>query len=231
MFFFAAVLLGLSFAIGAVKGFLPWQAPDANAFTNYHSPWNAVRIAKGALWALLLWRLFGRLGSAGCDVWRLFARGMVVGLAGTVMVILWERFAFPGLFNFADVYRVTGPFAQMHTGGADIETYLTVAAPFLVLLLFETRRWSDRLAGTVLLLGATYGVMVTFSARWLRGLRGRAGSRPPGGTAGIEKRACANFAFPARRRSGRPRGVTIAVAVRSSRGRSRRIACPGCRLT
>ncbi|GAO34886.1 hypothetical protein SCT_0266 [Sulfuricella sp. T08] len=158
-----AVLLGLSYAIGTIRGLLPWQMPDSNAFTNYYSPYNALRIAKGALWAFLLYGLLGRLAFTGQDVRRHFAWGMVVGLAGTVAVIVWERFVFPGLFNFTDVYRVTGPFSQMHTGGADIESYLTLSTPFLVVLLFERQSWVTRLIGTALLVGATYGVMVTFS--------------------------------------------------------------------
>ena len=163
MFSLITSLVGLAFAIGTVRGLLPWQMPDANAFTNYFSPYNAIRIAKGAIWAFLIFGLLSRQPSTGQDVRRLFAWGMVVGLAGAVSVIVWERLAFPGLFNFTDVYRVTGPFSQMHTGGADIETYLTLSVPFLVLLLFEKRNWVARLAGTTLLLGATYGMMVTFS--------------------------------------------------------------------
>jgi len=163
LFFLITALVGLAFAIATVRGLLPWQMPDANSFASYFSPYNAIRIAKGAIWAFLLFGLLSRMASPGQDVRRLFAWGMVAGLAGTVAVIVWERFAFPGLFNFTDVYRVTGPFSQMHTGGADIETYLTLSMPFLVLLLFETRNWPARLAGIGLLLGATYGVMVTFS--------------------------------------------------------------------
>jgi len=163
LFLSLAVLLGISYAIGTVRGLLPWQMPEANAFANYYSPYNALRIAKGALWAFLLYGLLGSLTSVGQDVRRHFAWGMVVGLAGTIAMLVWERFAFPGLFNFTDVYRVTGPFSQMHTGGADIETYLTLSTPFLVVLLFERRSWVTRLTGAALLVGATYGVMVTFS--------------------------------------------------------------------
>ncbi len=158
-----AALLGLSYAIAAARGLWPWQMPEADTFSHYYSPYNALRIAKGAIWAFLLYGLLGRMAAAGHDVRRLFAWGLVVGLAGTVAVIVWERLAFPGLFNFTDVYRVTGPFSQMHIGGADIETYLTLSAPFLVVLLFEKHRWTTRLIGTALLVGATYGVMVTFS--------------------------------------------------------------------
>ena len=51
----------------------------------------------------------------------------------------------------------------MHTGGADIETYLTLGAPFLVMLLIDKRPVWARILGVLVLFGATYGVMVTFS--------------------------------------------------------------------
>ena len=163
LFVFASSLLVISFTIGAIRGLTPWQMPDANAFSNYYSPYNALRLAKGALWAFLLYGLFGRIASSGCNVPRLFAFGMMTGVAGTVLVIVWERFSFPGIFNFVDIYRVTGPFSQMHVGGADIETYLTIGAPFLVMLFFAKVSVWVRIACVSLLLAATYSVMVTFS--------------------------------------------------------------------
>lgn len=156
-------LLAISFAISAMRGLTPWQFPDANAFSNYYSPFNALRIAKGVLWAFLLYGLFARIVFAGHNLPRLFAFGMVVGVAGTVFMIFWERFAFPGLLNFSEVYRVTGPFSQMHVGGADIETYLAIGTPFLVMLLFGKVSFWLRMVCILLLLGATYCVMVTFS--------------------------------------------------------------------
>jgi len=158
-----AVLLATSYAVATVRGLLPWHLPEANDFSNYDSPYNALRIAKGVLWAFMLYRLFERLSSIGHNVRCLFALGLVAGLAGTVVVIIWERLAFPGIFNFTDVYRVSGPFSQMHTGGADIETYLTLSTPFLLVLLFEGKSRIVRLTGLMLLAGASYGLMVTYS--------------------------------------------------------------------
>ena len=158
-----AALLGASYAIGTVRGLLPWQVPDANSFTSYYSPYNALRVAKGALWAVLLYGLLFRLKAAGENVRSLFAWGMVLGLSGTVAVVAWERLTFSGLFNFSNDYRATGPFSQAHIGSAYIEGFLTAAAPFLVLLILQTRRLSARLAGGALLLGTTYALMVTFS--------------------------------------------------------------------
>ena len=160
---FISALVGCSYAIGTARGLLPWQGLDVNSFSNYYSPYNALRIAKGALWAFLLFGLLRRLLVAGEDVRRLFARGMVIGLAWTVAVIVWERFTFTGLLDFAGDYRVTGPFSQMHIGGADIECFLTTATPFLVLLLVYARSLTARLASAALLLGTAYALMVTFS--------------------------------------------------------------------
>lgn len=163
LFFVLAALVGLSYIIGAMRGMPTWHMPDANALTSYYSPFNGWRIAKGALWAFLLYGLLGRFAKAGQGVHRMFAQGMVTGLAVTVAVVFWERMAFPGLLNFTDVYRVTGPFSQMHIGGADLEAFLTLAAPFLIILIFAQHGWAARLAGLGLLLGTIYAVMVTFS--------------------------------------------------------------------
>lgn len=161
--FAVACLLALTFAISTVGGMLPLTMPDANSFTNYYSPYNALRITKGSLWALLLFILMHRFTARGRDIRPMFAAGMVIGLAGTVAVVIWERLVFPGLFNFADVYRVTGPFSQMHTGGADIETYLTAAVPFAVILALRAQSIAARLAAGLLVLGSSYTLAVTFS--------------------------------------------------------------------
>lgn len=157
------VLLALVYGIGAVRGVLPWRPIDANAFSHYYSPFNALRIAKGVVWALLLASLASRFAAAGLPVLRPFGTGMILGLAGTVAVVIWERWVFPGLFNFSDVYRVTGPFSAMHIGGADLECFVTAAASFLVWRLLERRGWPERALALVLLACSTYAMMVSFS--------------------------------------------------------------------
>lgn len=163
LFVLASGLLAVSLAIGVMRSLFPWQTPDANAFTNYYSPFNALRIGKGALWAFLSYGLLRRLLAAKIDIQRPLALGMVAGLALTVAVILWERATFTDLFDFASDYRVTGPFSAMHMGGAYIECFLAVATPFLFLLILQTSSWANRLAGICLLLATTYALMVTFS--------------------------------------------------------------------
>ena len=158
-----ATLLVLSFAVSTVKGLWPLALPDANSFINVYSPYNALRLAKGVLWAALVVGLSRRWVAAGVDPRRPFCWGMAAGLALTVAVIVWERLAFSQLWNFSDGYRVTGPFSATHTGGAYVDGFLAAAVPFLLLLTLETRHWGVKLAGVLLLLTSTYALMVTFS--------------------------------------------------------------------
>ncbi len=157
------LLLGAAYAIGTARGL--WQAglPDANAFNNYFSPYEALRIVKGALWAVLLWWLWRRLAAYVQAPAAFLAGGMAAGLAWTATVIVVERLAFTTFFDFTNDYRVTGPFSQMHTGGAYIECFLTVAAPFLLLLMLRTRSMLLRGAGLACLVATVYALMVTFS--------------------------------------------------------------------
>ena len=156
-------LLALIYGMGVMRGLLPWQPVDVNAFSHYYSPYNALRIGKGVVWALLLASLAARSTAAGLPVFRPFGTGMIIGLAGTTAVVIWERWTFTGLFDFIDVYRVTGPFSAMHVGGADLECYLTAGVPFLVWRLLERGAWTERALGLVLLVGSTYALMVSFS--------------------------------------------------------------------
>ena len=159
----AALALGISLVTSAILGLVPLQMPDANAFNHYYSPYNALRILKGAAWAVVFCLLARRAVAGGIDVGRWFAWGLIVGLAFTVAVVLWERVAFSGLWNFTEGYRVTGPFSAMHVGGAFIECFLAVAAPFLIFQMVENRNVLLRLAGFGLLVVTTYALMVTYS--------------------------------------------------------------------
>ena len=161
----AISLLVVSITVSMAIGIGLPQWPDANAFNNYYSPYNALRIARGFVWALLLLGLARRLRRDGeADPVRpALTWGMTLGLGVTVAVVLWERVTFSGLFNFDTGYRVTGPFSAIHTGGAYIECFLAAGVPFLVVLLLVQRNLLLRLAGTGLLVAATYALMVTYS--------------------------------------------------------------------
>lgn len=158
------LLFGASLLISTVRGLWPLPDFDANSLSSYYSHFNALRIAKGALWAFLFLRLYERLAQTSAEsAATSFSAGINAGLALTVAVIVWERAAFVGWFNFAGDYRVTGPFSAMHKGGAYIECFLALASAYtMALLVRPKRRWLIPFALT-LLAATTYAIMVTYS--------------------------------------------------------------------
>ena len=159
----AFALLGVSLAASTLRALWPLAWPDAASFAGYASPYNALRIVKGAVWAWLVVRLWQALAPRGAQREQALGLGMATGLALTVAVVLWERVVFTGLLNFSADYRVTGLFSAMHKGGAFIECWLAVAASFVLAALFGERRPWLRAAAVLLLAAATYAMMVTYS--------------------------------------------------------------------
>jgi VanZ family protein len=156
-------LFALSAAASLGIGLLPLIPFDDNAFASYTSSYNALRVAKGLLFAMALIPLLGLEWASPARAAHRLATGMTLGLAGTVLYILWERATFPGLLNFETDYRITGPFPGMHVGGAYIEAFLTAALPFVALFAWQRQRlWATVFAVGLYGLGA-YSVMVTFS--------------------------------------------------------------------
>ena len=153
----------VSVALSALLGLLPLQAIDANAFASYFSHYNALRIAKGFVWAFLLIWLLQRAGHEPAEAAGALTGGILVGLAGATVFAIWERLVFPGLLNFSQDYRVGAFFSSMHTGGSDIEAYVVMTAPFLLVAAWVTSSALLRLACGGLFLAATYVLMVTYA--------------------------------------------------------------------
>ena len=133
-------------------------------FQSYSDPLNSWRVFKSLLYAALIWPLLRReiRLDAARAVQRL-ASGMLVGLAVVSLAVIWERAAYPGLWNFAGRYRTTALFWEMHVGGAAIDAYLALATPFVAWALWCSRtplRWAAA-AGLALLTG--YACLTTFS--------------------------------------------------------------------
>ncbi len=145
-----------------INGLLPLPAIDANSTTSYYSQLNALRIAKGFFYALFLLPALGQALQRQDPVAKCFIAGMLTSLVFGILVILWERALFTGLFNFQTPYRVTGLFSVMATGGAPIDAHLIMTIPFTYFLLCKKHRLSQILGG-ILLLCALYAVSVTYS--------------------------------------------------------------------
>ncbi len=148
------LLLAVSYGISAYIGVTPLQKLDANAFSNYFSHYNSLRILKPFVWALLLLPLLRRSDE------KLFVPGLLVGLATVALAGIWERLAFTGLMDFSSDYRITAPFPEMHLGGAALDAFLSLSLPFAVFNLFRGRQPAVAL---LLLAAATYVTFVTFS--------------------------------------------------------------------
>ncbi len=160
----AMALFTLSVVVSLGLRMTPWPGFDANAWMHYSSEWNGVRVAKGFLWALVLFLLAGQSSVTPERIFKhWFVPGMVVGLAGVLGIVFWERLTYPGLANLDSNYRLTGFFAEMQAGGPSIEAYLVMATPFVLLWAWQRRRWVLLVPVLGLLAAALYALVVTYS--------------------------------------------------------------------
>lgn len=164
-------LLWLSWTVAFAHGIWPLLDTPASIIASSHTPLEAWYVGKGLLWALLLVPLLRRVPKEKYQqAQTLFLRGIVIGLALEVMMVLWERQVFVGLTDFSNIFRVTGTFASMHTGGAYIEAYLAFAFPVLVVWILRQHRWSRRIPGLLLVAATAYAMSVTYSRGGYAGL-------------------------------------------------------------
>ncbi|UCV17375.1 VanZ family protein [Ferribacterium limneticum] len=162
----------LSLAIGALKAWGGSFSLDMNSFSSYLSPFNGMRIFKGVVWAWLFVAMYRSLVGRQPTVGRLLHLGFAVGLALTILVVLWERMAMVGLFDFTTDYRVTGPFSVMNKGGAYIECFLAVASAFVIIELATCRHRLLFWGVSALLVLAGYAILVTYSRNGFAALAG-----------------------------------------------------------
>lgn len=157
-------LYGIFYGLSLLRGLLPFQSLDANAFSNYYSHYNSLRVGKGVLWAgLLLPALQQALGhySKTRDY---LSYGILVGLTGVISIAIVERFVFTGVFDFSSQYRINALFSTMHTGGGHIESYLMLSLPFIAWLFVNpSASIISYLAGGCIFVAGLYVILVTFS--------------------------------------------------------------------
>ncbi len=163
-------LLALSYVISLWIGLLPLSPWDANAFSSYYSHYNSARMSKGVFEALALFYIFLRQRGDQRRSAALLVAGMVTGVAGVVVAVLWEKFRFTGLMDFASEFRVTATFSGLHNGGNDLEAYIVLAQPFIIAAMILWRNWLANIAGALLFVLSTYALFVTFSRAGLLAL-------------------------------------------------------------
>ncbi len=155
---FVIVSLLFSYTLSLVIGILPLQPLDANSFANLYSHYNSIRLGKGFFEALALSLFLRRIDDRNQIIDKLTV-GMILGLAGAVVAVVWERWIFSGIFDFSSVFRVTGSFSGLHNGGDDPEAYFVLAQPFILLWASRTRERLVYLAALGLFAASTYGFL------------------------------------------------------------------------
>lgn len=134
---------------------------NAGGLEDPMSPLSALWLLQGLVAAAIVLALVRRIDPA--QRFAPVAAGMVAATALTVAVVLWERIAFVGLFDFTSDYRVTGPFSAMHRGGAYLECFLAVGTAWTLAWLWRTEAIVARCAAAGLLVLTGYAMMVTYS--------------------------------------------------------------------
>ncbi len=161
---FLFTIYSVFYLISLLKGLFPLQDIDANAFSNYHSHYNSIRVAKGFIWSILLlpMLIYNHHLYKNSTTW--LGYGILSGLTATIFFTLVERYTFTGLFDYESDFRITATFYSMHTGGAHIDAYLILTLPF-IFLLFNTssHKLLKSIFALILFSGSLYSIMVTFS--------------------------------------------------------------------
>ena len=157
----AMAMLGL---LSLWRGFADAGGFRFDWFAGYSDALNSWRVFKSLGFAVLFFPLLRWHVSRGgaCATTRL-AQGMVAGLAVVTLAVLWERAAFPGIFDFSANYRTVALFWEMHVGGAAIDVYLAMSSPFVLWALVATRRPFVWLMLALLAVLTAYACLTTFS--------------------------------------------------------------------
>ena len=152
------------YGVSLLKGLLPWPELNANAFNNYYSSFNSLRVGKGFIWSLSLLPLLQITLRRYRYARHYFAYGVLLGLTGVAVFAVIERLVFTGLFDFSSDFRISALFSTMHAGGGLIESYLMLSLPFITLLFVTTaHRLINSLSGVALFIIGLYTLLVTFS--------------------------------------------------------------------
>jgi hypothetical protein len=139
-------------------------APGGGLFAGYDDRLDAVRLGKSAAYALLLlpW-LREAARRSKRDLFLRTTIGMVGGTCIVSIAAMWERWTYPGLFDFSAPYRTVALFWEMHVGGAAIDVYLAMAVPFVAWTVVRASTPARFAASAVLALLVEYACLTTFS--------------------------------------------------------------------
>lgn len=157
------ITFSILYVVSLLIGLFPLTEWNANAFNNYYSHYNALRVGKGFIWSLLLLPLFQLTIRRYRYAPQYFSSGILLGLTGVSVFVIIERLVFPGLFDFTTDYRVTALFSTTHAGGGHIESYLMLSMPFLTLLFVNSKHPFSKFLGIFLFVISLHALLVTYA--------------------------------------------------------------------
>jgi hypothetical protein len=144
-----------------------WQDLEPLAFGDdlglYGSHWNAARVAKGFVWGLLIAPFWYAEMARNPNRFQTFAKGMQVSALIVAAAVIYERAISVGVFDLQQLYRASGPFFSMHTGGQHIDAFWAMALPFLFLPLNQRQTWPRAIIRMIILIVSYYAIAATMS--------------------------------------------------------------------
>ena len=160
----AALLFGLVSTVSLGRGVAAAGGLGFGWFQGYTEPLNSWRVFKSLVGVALLWPLLRcQIRIDAPSAVRALVNGMLVGVAIVGSIVVWERAAYPGAFNFSSPYRATALFWEMHVGGAAIDAYLALATPFVAWALWSAQSRLRWCMAAVLALLTGYACLTTFA--------------------------------------------------------------------
>ena len=122
---FLLVLYSFFYVISLLKGLFPLQDLDANAFSNYHSHYNSIRVAKGFIWSILLLPMLIHNSQHHKNSMTWLSYGILSGLTAT---IFFTSICFCNCFVFFQAHfhfiKCSLTFFQLNT--TSIQLFLTL---------------------------------------------------------------------------------------------------------
>jgi len=159
-----ATATSVALLISMARGFADAGGFNFGWYQGYEGPMNSLRVGKSFFLALLLIPLWDRLRARADErAGMKLAIGLAAGLGSASLAASWERLAFTDLLNFSSDYRTTGLFWEMHVGGAALDGWLALTAPFGIWAIRNARTHLQWVVAAGVLVVAAYASLTTFS--------------------------------------------------------------------
>jgi hypothetical protein len=156
--------VGISGALALAHSLMPLPAFGWEAFSGYSGPLTGLRFAKAFVIAMVLLAVIRAcLRADARDAVIALWAGLVASFGLVGLAVFWERLAYIGLTEFAADYRATGPFWEMHVGGAALDGWIAMTLPMAAWGLARSRHVLVSSALAAVAAVGMYALLVTFS--------------------------------------------------------------------